>query len=118
MPNATLEMDAVPLMPNGSPTKHVFEKEVSLASATESPAIIIPQGINSVAVTLSVGSGGQGKVQASTDLLDTVKNGTVIWKDWDNGVVTANTQESCIPVTALRLVQTTTGTTKLTVRAS
>jgi len=94
-----------------------FEYEVSLASVTTSDWILIPDDVKAIQMTLSVGGGGKGKVQFSTDNVDTVKTGSPIAIDWPAGEVAVNTADSAKPATAFRLNQTFAGTTKLTLRA-
>lgn len=94
-----------------------WESEVSLSAVGVSDAILIPDGVISVACTISVSGGGKGKVRTSTDKLDTILNGTPTWIDWDLGEVSADAQDVCLPVSALQLEQTFAGTVKLSVRA-
>lgn len=94
-----------------------FEQEVDLSGIGVSDWILIPRGVNIITVTLSVSGGGKGKVQASTDSVSVIKNGSPVAIDWDFGEVDANTQDAGFPSTAIRLSQTFAGTTKLTVRA-
>jgi len=102
----------------GERNQAVYEKEVSLSDVGTSDIIKIPAGMNKIAVTLSVGGGGKGKVQASTDTIPVIDAITgIIWVDWDKGEVAVDSQDSCEPaISALRLNQTFAGTTKLTVR--
>jgi hypothetical protein len=96
-----------------------YEISVSLSAAGNSDWILVPPDIRRLSITLSVAGGGQGKVQATTDVVDTVKNGTPTAIDWDYGTVSANTQEVADPCTAVRLVQdSASGTTQLTLRGS
>ena len=84
--------------------------------------ILIPGGVQSISVTLAPQTpslGTTAKVQTTTDptyvvQLDTT-NTTAI--DWDDGVVGTTVSEVCSPVTAIRLVQTSSGTTTLSIRA-
>lgn len=110
------EMEVAPVA-QGEITQFAYEFVVELSSVAVSDWIIVPTGINIVTVTLSVGSGGKGKVQTSTDGVLIVKDGSPIAVDWDFGEVDENTQDAGLPPTAIRLSQTFAGTTKLTVRA-
>lgn len=94
-----------------------YEYEVSLAAVANSDWILIPKDIKNIAYVLSVSGGGKGKVQITTDSVYTVKTGSPVAIDWPAGEVSANTSDSSVPVTAVRLAQTFAGTTKLTIRA-
>ena len=94
-----------------------WEDEVSLAAVANSDPIMIPAGITKISVCLSMSGGGKGKIQATTDKVNTVINGTPVWMDWTLGEVAVNAQDSAEPCTAIRLAQTFAGATKLTVRA-
>ena len=116
MANLTQEMDVAPTLKVGQAV--AFEKSVSLASATNSPAILVPPGIRGCTVTLSVSAGGTGYVETSTDTVSVVKDGTPVWIKWTADSVSADTSDSAFPVTAIRLVQDSgSGTTQLTIRA-
>lgn len=110
------EMTATPSA-MGNNTDIDYYGEVSLASAANSDIILLPKGIKTFSCTVSVGSGAQAKVQTSTDSRYTVQSGSPIWIDWASGLVSANTSASAYKVTAVRLVQSGTGTSKLTVVA-
>ena len=87
----------------------------SIIESGNGDSIIIPDNISEIAVTLYIDS-GEGKVQTTTNLIIDVISGTgIIWVDWDAGSVTSTTQDSCVPVTAIRMVNTS-GTTRLLVR--
>ena len=94
----------------------------STGSLTFGDWIFIPGGVQVVSVTVAPQTpqlGTTAKVQTTTDptyvvQLDTT-NTTAI--DWDDGVVSATTTAACLPVTAIRLVQTSSGTTTLSLRA-
>ena len=114
---AYIEMRVAPIK-KGSRGKVSFEQEFSLFAIEESPWVIVPRGVSSISVTLTVKDGGKGKVQTTTDLVSIVKSGMGINAiDWNLGEVSADSQDSCTPVTAIRLVQTFAGKTKLTMRA-
>lgn len=110
-----VDMDVAPVI--GKDKEFAYEKEVDLSSVTTSAWILVPKGIKMITVALSVGGGGKGKVQTTISTVDTVKTGSPIIFDWANGEVSANTDDTTYPVTAIRLNQTFAGTTKLTVRA-
>lgn len=114
-----IEMQVVTVTPTGRDRKFAYEIQVDTTGIDTSKWILIPEDISSIAVTISFSSGGRGKVQATTDILSVVKaNTNVVTKDWALGVVSRTTQDSVVPVTAIRLKQTSeTGSSKLTVRA-
>ena len=98
--------------------KFAYEKSVSLSSVTVSDWILIPADTENVVVTVVPGSGCSAKVETTTDPVSVVKGGSPTAIAWDNGVVTATTQDFCVPVTAIRLSQTVgTNATKMTLRA-
>ena len=92
-----------------------WEYEDTLSSAIDGSSVIVPENIKNLSVTLQI-SAGSGKVQTTTSKLEDVLNNNAVWVDWDNGVVTSTTQDSCVPITAIRQVNVS-GTTKLLVRA-
>jgi len=108
-------MEVAPVQSNRGQSL-AFEAEISLASAGNSDAILIPDGVRSVVVT-SQGATATAKVQRTTDPVATVKSGTGV--TWIDGTVAATTAkiEEYKPCTAVRLVQANAGTTKMTVRA-
>lgn len=112
---AWVEMDQV--FEKGEKDEYTAEKTVSLSSVANGDWILVPMGINYLSMTLIPTGGGKGKVQFTTDTLAVVKAGTAETAiDWPAGEVAVNTSDRCIPVTALRLVQTFAGATKLTIR--
>lgn len=115
--NSTTVMDIAPSYGNNSNHRQAYEKTVSLDAAGYSAAILIPQDVSIVSVSLVVASGGTGIVQTTTDSITTVKTGTVSWIDWPSGTVAVNTTDVCYPVTAVRCQQVHAGTVSLSVRA-
>lgn len=110
--------------PNVTPLREIGEEKIaayeaseSLASVAVSPAILIPEDVEAIAVSLIPSGGGKGKVQLTTDPVDVVKNGTVTWVDWDAGEVAAISTDVFFAVTAIRLSQTFAGAVKMTMRA-
>ena len=92
-----------------------WEYSEELTSAVNGDTVIIPEDVKNIAVTLVI-TAGSGKVQTTTDLLDTVLSGTgVTWVDWDKGLVSLTTQDTVFPVTAHRVVNVS-GITKLIMR--
>jgi hypothetical protein len=100
----------------GDPRKVAWESEINLAAPGNSDWILIPDEVQGLSVTLSFAGGGTGKVQTTTDILNTVKSGSPIVVDWPAGEVGVTTQDFCVPVTAIRLVQVNAGTAKMTAR--
>lgn len=94
-----------------------FEIEINLTSAGNSEWIIIPEKIRFISVTVSFTGGATGKIQTTTDKVDTIRNGSPIAIDWRFGEVTNNRTEVCKPVSGLRAVQIESGTMKVTIRA-
>lgn len=96
--------------------KYNYEYEINLNSASTSDWVLIPFGVEKLSCTLSVSGGASAKVQASTDNVQTIKSGTPIAIDWSLGVVSVTTQDAVEKITAIRLVQTQNGSSKLTIR--
>jgi hypothetical protein len=92
-----------------------WEYNDTLATPGNGSSVINPDNVKIISVTLQI-TAGQGKVQATTSLLSDVLADTAVWVDWDAGNVTATTQDTANPVTAIRQVNTS-GTTKMMVRA-
>ncbi|MDD5589374.1 MAG: hypothetical protein PHP92_04940 [Candidatus Nanoarchaeia archaeon] len=96
--------------------KYSYEYEINLNVVGNSDWVLLPLGVEKLSCTLSVSNGASAKVQASTDSISTIKTGIPIAVDWDLGAVAASTQDSVEKITALRLVQTVAGNSKLTIR--
>lgn len=109
------EMQVVPIK-DGPQKTFAFEYEESLSSAGNGKSILIPDGINSVTVQVEP-SGCTVKVQATIDKIKEIINNNAVWVDWDLGDVTSNSQDACIPPSAIRLVQLNAGNSKIKVRA-
>jgi hypothetical protein len=91
-----------------------FHEEV-LTSPGNGAWILKPNGTNGMGVTLSISS-GVGKVQATTDSIDNIINGSAEGVDWDLGTVSGTEQDSAVQLTAVRQVNIS-GTTKIKVVA-
>ena len=105
-------------VPDGLKDRRGYEGEFALKGQGTGEWVLLPSDVQSIAVTISFSDGGRGKVQTTTDIRINVENDNVISVDWPLGVVDSTIQDFVIPVTALRLVQTSTeGSSKLTVRA-
>jgi hypothetical protein len=63
-----------------------FELESNLAAADTGDIILVPSDINSVSVTVSFTGGASGYVEATTDTLERIKNGTAEYVVWNSGV--------------------------------
>ena len=113
---ANKDMQVAPSYGNWQNHRQAYESEVSLASVTTSEAIMIPQDVNNVSISIIVGAGGQGFVDVSNDSVYEVKNGTPTWLPNSIALV-ANTLVNIEPCTAIRLNQSNAGTVKMCVRA-
>ena len=87
----------------------------SLSAPGNGSSVLIPNGAIGVGVTLVISS-GSGKIQTTTDTLESVYDGTCVWVDHPDGVVAATFQDYAQGVTAIRQVNAS-GTTKLLLRA-
>ncbi len=94
-----------------------FEYEILLSAAGESDWVLIPDKIRSISVTLSFTGDASGKIQTTTDGVNTVKNGSPTECDWPFGEVNSISSQVCRPVTAMRAVMSGTGTLKVSMRA-
>lgn len=69
-----------------------------------SNAIIMPNNIKSISCFLDLTT-GSGKVQYSLNKIADIISGTsVVWKDWDAGSVSVDTDDVFYPVSAIRFV--------------
>lgn len=95
-----------------------YEMELSLSSPGNSQWIIIPVRTTLIACTLEVSNTSKGKLQATTDIISKIKDGSAVGIDWDIGETFFSSQDLCEGASAVRLVQvSSTGNTKITVRA-
>ena len=101
----------------GDRKRIVYEYEESLAAPGNGKAVLIPDGVEWWTTTMSFTGGAEGKVQLSTDSVDTIKTGTVTWVDSWWGDADDTYIDFYFLVTAFRMVQTVAGTMKLTARA-
>ena len=93
-----------------------FEGSLSLSGAGNSNWIVIPNGVQTIAVTVTPTT-ATAKVQTTTDTIATLEASGEVAVDWDAGEVSSSTQDVCSPVTAIRLVQVGAGSSIMTVRA-
>ena len=99
------------------PGRLVYHYTSALAAAGNGISILIPAGAAYVTVTAQGGGGASACVYTSTDSVDIVKaDAAVTWVAWNAGSVTAAVGSVFYPVSAIRVVQTSSGTSKLTVR--
>jgi len=89
----------------GRDRKFAYEQEVSLAAVGNSDWILIPEDVNSVAVSLFV-SDCEATVEATTDSIRAVLADTAEGLEWDLGRVRGSAQNMAYPVTAVRMVLT------------
>jgi len=111
--NTVYKMDEVGVY--GNERNIAYECTDSLDAEGTGKVFLVPAGVKMLACTVKPTT-ASGKVQVTTDILETVMNGTITWVDWDEGDVSVTTQGACYPPTAFRLSQTGAGATVLTVR--
>ena len=104
-----IEMQVVNTRPgkprDGGTRLEAFEADVELSYEGEiSDYVLIPSDIRSVTVTLYVTGGVSGYVEATTDRIEKVIDGTAEYIMWPQGIVDETTQDSCYPPTAIRAV--------------
>lgn len=87
-----------------------------LSTPGNGSSILIPNGAVGVGIMLYIQS-GSGKLQTTTDTIESVYDGSAIWVDSPVGVVDATFQDYAKGITAIRQVNVS-GTTRLLLRAS
>jgi hypothetical protein len=112
MPNYKM-MSAIPFNEN----KDAYEAYVSLTGVGNSIWIGIPASVQQISCTLEVSGGAKAKLQHTISNFWEVEAGSETAVDWDSGEVLQNISDVASPVTAIRLVQITSGSSKLTMRA-
>lgn len=116
-----IEMQVATVRPTGRNGKFAYEIQLDIASPDSSKWILIPEDVSEIAVALEFTGGARAKVQTTLSKVDVVQEkvpGTIITQDWPNGVVNENCVDVCLPVTAIRLVNTVElGSVKIEVRA-
>lgn len=110
------EMNVAPTKDGGDIKRKRFEAKDELAAASNGVSILIPDDIRGISVTVEP-TGCTVKVQATTNSVAEVKAGTETWIDWDLGAVAIDTNDTCDPVTAIRMVQIGAGSSVLTMVA-
>ena len=93
-----------------------YEAEINLNAAGNSDWIIIPERIKFISVTVSF-TGATGKIQTTTDKVNTIINGSPVAIDWPFGTISTNQTKVCRPCSGIRAVQVGAGTMKVTLRA-
>jgi hypothetical protein len=115
------EMTLVKLQPSER-EEYIYEAQDSVnVNTTAGTTIILPAGINSCGVSVKVGTGATVKVQASTDLINDLKNDAITntWKDWTLGNITSDDQdEVSVGASAVRLYCVAAGSTTSTIKVS
>lgn len=100
----------------GGDREFAFEYSESLSAAGSTKDILIPDDIQSVAVTAQA-SGTTVTVYITTDPVSVVKSGTgVTWVAWSAGAISTATGSVFYPVTAIKATQAGAGTSKIAVR--
>ena len=94
-----------------------WEYEINMDTPGNSEWVIIPEKIRLISVTISFQGGASGKMQTSTDKVDTIKTGSPVSIDWPFGEVNTNQTKVCKPCSGIRAVQINTGIVKITLRA-
>ena len=94
-----------------------YEYEINLDAPGNSDWIIIPERVRHISVTVTFESGATGKIQTTTDRVDTIRNGNPVAIDWPFGIVSTNQTKVCRPCSGIRAVQVGAGTMKVTLRA-
>lgn len=114
------EMSVVTVKNQGRDHKNAYEASIDLAAAGNSPWLLIPSDVSSLVVTVQLTGAANAEIETTSDLYANVlaDTGSVVGISWDLGVVTTDSQDSTHrPPTAIRLVQTNTGTAIAKVRA-
>lgn len=113
------EFNVVPIN-TGSQRQAAWQAKTLLNKSENGDWCLIPDNVNSVQVTVSFTNGASGKVQATTDLVEDIKNeNDIIPVDWIWGEVEETLQDTCKPPSALRAVMIqngNSGTMKMTLR--
>lgn len=99
-----IEMQVVTVNPTGRDRKFAYDIQLPLTVIGNSKWILIPEDVSVVAVQVELEISATAKVQHTLDSLADVKAGVAKGHDWDLGVVTSDSDDSCDPVTAIRLV--------------
>lgn len=106
--------------PAGGEAGWGFDHLEELAAAGTSGIIIVPEDVQNLSVTLKVTGDGSTIVYTTTDRLNDVKSDVagLVWVPWSLGAVHDDVKSTTFyPVTAIKMVQTGTGSSRLTIRA-
>jgi len=111
-----VNMDVAPTVEGGGKAV-AFEKTLALDAAGSCDSILIPDDVQSVLLTASA-VGTTTNVYSTTSSVAAVKADTgVTWLAWSAGAIATATGTVYGPVTAIKMIQTGAGTSKLEVRA-
>jgi hypothetical protein len=115
MANLNSNMAVAPSYGNTQNHRQAYEYEVNLDGAGSSEAIIVPQDVTNLSISLVYTGGGTGYLGVTNDKVYTVKEGT---PTWIAQAVTAGTNVliNIAPCSAIRATQVGAGTMKMTVR--
>ena len=116
MSNSTVNMLVAPSYGNSQNHRQAYEYEVNLAAGGSSAAIIVPQDVSNISVSLVYAAGATGSLEVSNDTVYTVKENTPTWIS-QAAVAGTNILINIAPPTAIRATQVAGGTMKLCVRA-
>ena len=109
-------MDVAPAQEDGA-RQVAMEYSESLAAAGDTKFVLVPDDVQSVAVTAQASGGATVIVYTSTDPIAVIKSGSgITWIPWVEGAVTSATGSVFFPVTAIKMTQTGAGASKLTIR--
>jgi hypothetical protein len=113
-------MEVAPLN-SGYQRQVAFQKKITLDIKGVTPWVLIPDQVVSVQVTVEFTGGASGNVEATTELIEEIKNENVMdGVQWDLGEVSTRSQDTASPPTAIRGVMTqqgVNGTMIITMRA-
>ena len=111
-------MQVVSLRPNGRDKKFAYEFVSELDAIGNGDWVLIPEDVNLIAVTLEITDGSRAKTEATTDSIENIKADVAVGLDWDIGSTYVSQQDICRGASAIRLVQISTGSSKMSVRTS
>lgn len=96
-----------------------FEASADLIASGETPAIIIPDIQGCVTITVTPAGGASVSVYSTTSPVEIIKNdySNVVWIEWAAGVVTEAMASAFHPISAIKMIQTGAGSSKITLRA-
>ena len=92
----------------GSSSK--LEATIELTGIETSDWELIPDTAQIITVQIEFTGGAEGKMQTTNDSENEVLTGSPVPADWPFGIVYEDRVDACLPVTAIRAVQTASGT--------